>query len=107
MPIDRLWIRRSKVRILPRQPAPQQASGLSGTAPPDCRSELIVVDDIGQLPAGQGEAEALYRLVDAAYERRSLIMTSNRAPSAVDTTLPKGLAIATVDGLLHHAQPGL
>ncbi len=33
-----------------------------------CRSELIVVDDIGQLPAGQDEAEVLYRLVDAAYE---------------------------------------
>ena len=32
------------------------------------------------LPAGQAAAEALYRLVDAAYERRSLILTSNRAP---------------------------
>jgi DNA replication protein DnaC len=28
-----------------------------------------VVDDIGLLPAGADEAEALYRLVDAAYER--------------------------------------
>jgi DNA replication protein DnaC len=68
-----------------------------------CRSELIVIDDIGQLPAGQDEAEALYRLVDAAYERRSLVLTSNLAPSAFDTILPKGLATATVDRLLHHA----
>lgn len=68
-----------------------------------CRSELIVVDDIGQLPAGQDEAEALYRLVDAAYERRSLVLTSNLHPAAFDTFLPKGLATATVDRLLHHA----
>jgi DNA replication protein DnaC len=68
-----------------------------------CRSELIVVDDIGQLPAGEDEAEALYRLVDAAYERRSLVLTSNLHPSAFDTILPKGLATATVDRLLHHA----
>ena len=34
------------------------------------RAELIVVDDIGMLPSGQAAAEALYRLVDATYERR-------------------------------------
>ena len=26
-----------------------------------CRADVIVVDDIGMLPAGQAEAEALYR----------------------------------------------
>ena len=68
-----------------------------------CRFELIVVHDIGQLPAGQDEAEALYRLVDVAYERRSLVLASNLHPAAFDTILPKGLATATVDRLLHHA----
>src|SRR5262249_909970 len=34
-----------------------------------CRSELIVVDDIGMLPSGQDAAEAFYRVVDAAYEK--------------------------------------
>ena len=67
------------------------------------RSELIVVDDIGLLPAGADEAEALYRLVDAAYERRSLILTSNLHPARFDTIFPKGLATAAVDRLLHHA----
>jgi len=68
-----------------------------------CQADLIVVDDIGMLPAGQAEAEALYRLVDAAYERRSLAVTSNIHPSAFDTMMPKALAIPTVDRLLHHA----
>ena len=55
-----------------------------------CRSELIVVDDIGQLPAGQDAAEAFYRVVDAAYERRSVAVTSNLHPSGFDTIMPKG-----------------
>lgn len=67
------------------------------------RSELIVVDDIGLLPVGADEAEALYRLVDAAYEKRSLIVTSNLHPARFDTIFPKGLATAAVDRLLHHA----
>ena len=46
-----------------------------------CRSELIVVDNIGLLPAGQEAAEAFYRVVDAAYERRSVAVTSNLHPA--------------------------
>jgi DNA replication protein DnaC len=61
------------------------------------RCDLITVDDIGMLSAGQAAAEALYRLVDAAYERRSLIVTSNLHPSGLDTIMPKTLATATVD----------
>lgn len=64
---------------------------------------MIVVDDIGMLPSGQAAAEAFYRLVDAAYERRSLAMTSNLHPSGFDTIMPKTLATAAVDRLLHHA----
>jgi len=68
-----------------------------------CRADLIVVDDIGMLPAGQDAAEAFYRIVDAAYERRSIAVTSNIHPSGFDTFMPKTLATATVDRLLHHA----
>jgi len=68
-----------------------------------CRSDLVVVDDIGMLPAGAEAAEAFYRVVDAAYERRSVAVTSNLHPSGFDTIMPKTLATATVDRLLHHA----
>jgi DNA replication protein DnaC len=67
------------------------------------RAELIVIDDIGMLPAGQAAGEAFYRVVDAAYERRSVAVTSNLHPSGFDTIMPKTLATATVDRLLHHA----
>jgi len=68
-----------------------------------CGCDLIVVDDIGMLPAGQDAAEAFYRVIDAAYERRSIAVTSNIHPSGFDTIMPKTLATATVDRLLHHA----
>jgi DNA replication protein DnaC len=67
------------------------------------RAELIVIDDIGMLPAGQAAGEAFYRVADAAYERRSIAVTSNLHPGGFDTIMPKTLATATVDRLLHHA----
>lgn len=55
------------------------------------------------LPAGQEAAEAFYRVIDAAYERRSVAVTSNLHPAGFDTIMPKTLATAAVDRLLHHA----
>ena len=45
----------------------------------------------------------LYRLVDAAYEKRSVAVSSNLHPAGFDEIMPKTLATATVDRLLHHA----
>ena len=67
------------------------------------RTDLIIVDDIGLLPVSSEAAEGFYRLVDAAYERRSLAVSSNLHPSGFDEIMPKTLATATVDRLLHHA----
>ena len=67
------------------------------------RADLVVVDDIGLLAVGPDAAEGLYRLVDAAYEKRSVAVSSNLHPSGFDELMPKTLATATVDRLLHHA----
>ena len=61
------------------------------------RADLAVVDDIGLLPVAQDAAEGLYRLVDAAYEKRSVAVSSNLHPAAFDELMPKTLATATVD----------
>jgi DNA replication protein DnaC len=58
------------------------------------RAELVVVDDVGLLPVG---------IVEAAYERKSVAISSNLHPSGFDELMPKTLATATVDRLLHHA----
>ena len=67
------------------------------------RADLIVVDDIGLLPVAHDAAEGLYRIVDAGYEKRSIAISSNLHPAGFDELMPKTLATATVDRLLHHA----
>ena len=67
------------------------------------KAHLVVVDDIGLLPVGADAAEGFYRLIDAAYEKRSIAVSSNLHPAGFDEILPKTLATATVDRLLHHA----
>jgi hypothetical protein len=44
------------------------------------------------LPVGTDAAEGLYRLVDAAYEKRSIAVSSNLHPSGFDELMPKTLA---------------
>ena len=67
------------------------------------RADDIISDDIGLLPVSAATAEALYRVVDAAYEKRSIALSSNLHPAGFDESMPKTIANATVDRLLHHA----
>jgi DNA replication protein DnaC len=67
------------------------------------RSDLILIDDVGLLPVSPDAAEALFRVVDAAYEQRSIAISSNVHPAGFDEMMPKTLATATVERLLHHA----
>jgi len=60
------------------------------------RAELVVIDDVGLLAVGADAAEA-------AYERKSVAISSNLHPSGFDELMPKTLATATVDRLMHHA----
>jgi DNA replication protein DnaC len=53
------------------------------------RADLILIDDVGLLPVSADAAEALFRVVDAAYEKRSIAITSNIHPSGFDELMPK------------------
>ena len=66
-------------------------------------TSLCVIDDIGLLPIFDDAAEGLYRLVDAAYERRALALSTNLHPSGFDQLMDKTIASALVDRLhVHH-----
>ena len=104
--------RRSRAGTSPGSPSSSSASSSAAHRADDSvtkaiarilRADLVVVDDIGLLPVGPDAAEGLYRLVDAAYERRSVAVSSNLHPSGFDELMPKTLATATVDRLMHHA----
>lgn len=65
--------------------------------------DLVVIDDIGLLPVPTEAAEALFRVIDAAYERRSVALSSNVHPGGFDQLLPATIATAAVDRFMHHA----
>ena len=44
------------------------------------RADVVIIDDIGLLPVTTDTAEALYQVVDAAYEKRSIALSSNLHP---------------------------
>ena len=69
------------------------------------KADLLIIDDIGLLPVSQETAEAFFRVIDAAYERRSIALSSNLHPAGFDEIMPKQLAVAATDRLLHHAHP--
>src|SRR5260370_39964934 len=64
---------------------------------------MIVIDDMGMLRVSADDAEGFYRLVDAAYEKRSVAVSSNVHPAGFDELMPKTGATATVDRLVRHA----
>ncbi len=68
------------------------------------RLDLVVIDDLGILPIGIADSEALYRVVEACYETTSLAVTSNFTIASFDQFVnPKSIALALVDRLSHHA----
>ena len=75
----------------PRRPVPppprrrQRQQGDRQTDPLD----LILIDDVGLLPVSADAADALFRVVDAAYEKRSIAISSNIHPSGFDELMPK------------------
>jgi DNA replication protein DnaC len=68
-----------------------------------CSVGVLVIDDFGLRPLSAQGAEDLYEIVRERYERKSLIITSNRAfqewPDAFGEPL---LASAALDRLTHH-----
>jgi DNA replication protein DnaC len=70
-----------------------------------CSVDLLVLDDVGLRPLSAQASEDLYEIIQERYERRSLVLTSNRAlhewPEMFSDSL---LASAALDRLTHHSQ---
>jgi DNA replication protein DnaC len=58
------------------------------------------VDDVATIRGSGTTAEALHRVVHAAYEQRDLALSSNLQLSGFDELMPKTIAKLTVDRLL-------
>ena len=66
--------------------------------------DLLILDDLSYVHKNQAETSVLFELIDARYERRSLMMTANQPFGAWDSIFPdKAMTIAAIDRLVHHA----
>ena len=66
--------------------------------------DLLVIDDLGYLPQGAEESEALFTLIAERYERRSLGIASNLVFSEWEKVYANPMATAAaIDRIVHHS----
>jgi DNA replication protein DnaC len=69
-----------------------------------CRNQLIIIDEIGFAPLDHTGCQLLFRLVSAAYEKRSLAIASHSPFEDWGRFLPdQPTAVSLLDRLCHHA----
>jgi DNA replication protein DnaC len=69
-----------------------------------CRNDLIVIDEIGFAPLDHTGCQLLFRLIAAAYERRSIAIASHSPFDQWGKFLPdQPTAVSLLDRLCHHA----
>ena len=67
--------------------------------------ELLIIDEIGYLPIQRQEADLLFQLINARYERHSTIFTTNSSLSGWGDVFKNPIATAAIlDRLVHHSQ---
>ncbi len=68
-------------------------------------SHLIAIDDIMLMPIQKEEATAFFNLINALHEKTSIIITTNKAPTAWTETLnDEVITTAILDRLLFHCE---
>ncbi len=69
-----------------------------------CRHDLIIIDEIGFAPLEPVLSQLLFRLISAAYEKRSVAIASHTPFEDWGRFLPdQPTAVAILDRLCHHA----
>jgi DNA replication protein DnaC len=66
--------------------------------------DLLCIDEVGYLSFDDKAADLLYEVINRRYERKPVILTTNRAFKEWNEVFPNATCIATLlDRLLHHA----
>jgi len=70
-----------------------------------CKPRLLCIDEVGYLSYDQHAADLLYQIVARRYEKKSIIITTNRAFSDWPTVFPGATSVASlIDRLVHHSE---
>ena len=69
-----------------------------------CRTQLLIIDEIGYLSVGASAGNLFFQLINARYEKGAMILTSNRGFAEWGEVFGDPVvATALLDRLLHHA----
>lgn len=69
------------------------------------KSDLLIIDEIGYTPIDRREANLFFNLISELYEKKSIIITSNKSFDTWAEMMGDGvMTTALLDRLLHHAK---
>lgn len=69
-----------------------------------CHYRLLIIDELGYLPIDKEDSNLFFQLVDARYEKKSTILTTNMNFNEWDSVFYDAVvANAIMDRVLHHA----
>ena len=72
------------------------------------KPKLLILDELGYIPFTPLQGQLLFELISARYEKKSIIVTSNKMPGEWGTVFgDAAAATASLDRLLHHCTPML
>jgi DNA replication protein DnaC len=67
--------------------------------------DLLVIDEVGYLSYGNRHADLLFDIVNRRYERKSIIVTTNRPFAEWGEVFPNAACVVSiVDRLVHHSE---
>ena len=68
------------------------------------RFDLLILDDLAYVTKDQAETSALFELISARYERRSMLITANQPFGEWNKVFPDpAMTLAAIDRLVHHS----
>ena len=70
-----------------------------------CKNDLVIIDELGYLPMNKQGNHNLFQLINALYEYRSIILTTNKEFTTWgEFFVDENVAIPIIDRLIHHSK---
>lgn len=70
-----------------------------------CKYDLIIIDELGYLPMNKQNNYNLFQLINALYEYRSVILTTNKDfTNWGEFFIDENVAVPIIDRLIHHSK---
>lgn len=70
-----------------------------------CKYDLVIIDELGYLPMNRQGNYNLFQLINALYEYRSIILTTNKDFTAWgEFFVDENVAVPIIDRLIHHSR---